>query len=407
VEVFLARQPIFDRQRQVYGYELLFRSGDVQDKFDGTEASSATMQVMANALLAGDLHALSGKKAFLNFDHSLLRDGLHLAMPPQSIVIELLETVDPTEELLDQCRNLRQQGYTIALDDFVPDPRFEPLTRIAQLIKVDFRTTGKQEQQRVLREYGSRGVKMLAEKVETYEEFEWASNAGYDLFQGYFFAHPVLVRGRQIPTVKIACLRLLREVAQADMDFERLEDLVGEDVSLSYKLLRYANSPLFGRRSQTHSIPTALVILGEVNLRHWAALAALPMMAQDKPGELVTLALVRAKFCERLAQLAGLPLANEAFLMGMFSLLGALIDKPLGEALHEVNLDPRITTALLGTSSEHDVLAGIHRLTLCYEAGDWDDVEALARTCHIQVPAVGNAYVEAAKWADCAMRGFN
>jgi c-di-GMP-related signal transduction protein len=317
----------------------------------------------------------------------------------------LLETVEPSEELIAECQSLRRRGYTVALDDFVWSPKWERLAQIAQLIKVDFRTTGKEEQKRLVGLYGPRGVKMLAEKIETHDEFHWAYNAGYNLFQGYFFAKPVVVRGQQIPATKITCLRLLREVAQAEIDFERVIKLVGEDVSLCYKLLRYVNSALFGRRNKTHSIPSALMILGELGLRRWAALATLPMMAEDKPGEVVTLSLLRAKFCESLAQLAGISLGNEAFMMGMFSLLDALIDKPLGEALSQVSLETRVTEALLGTSSNGEVLDSIYRLVRSYESGDWDQVEELARTCHIPVEAVGNAYVEAAQWADCALRG--
>lgn len=405
MEVFLARQPIFDRKQTVYGYELLFRSAAARDRFDGTEASSATKQVMANTLLVGDLNVPPGKKAFLNFDHNLLRDGIHLAMPPEAIVIELLESVEPTLELIEECRKLRSQGYTIALDDFVWAPQFEALTQIAQLIKVDIRTTDKKEQERLLSRYRGRGVKMLAEKVETNDEFEWARDAGYDLFQGYFFAQPKLVRRQQIPAATVVCVRLLREVAQPELDFERVAKLIGEDVSLCYKLLHYANSALFARRGKTNSIPSALMVLGEIGLRHWTALATLPMMAADKPGELVTLSLVRAKFCENLGKLAGLPPHNEAFLMGMFSLLGTLINKPLDEALNEVSLGTRVRGALLGTAPERDELAGLYNLSRRYETGDWDEVEKLAATCSVPVETVGKAYSEAAQWADCALRG--
>src|SRR5262249_54553742 len=149
-----------------------------------------------------------------------------------------------------------------------------------------------------------RGITMLAEKVETQEEFSWAKNAGYDLFQGFFFARPQIMRGKQIPAAKITCLNVLREVQHHELDFRRLEQLISEDVSLSFKLLRYVNSALFAHSNHIHSIGHALTVLGETETRHWAALAALPQMAKDKPGELITHSLVRARFCERLAELA-------------------------------------------------------------------------------------------------------
>ncbi len=254
--------------------------------------------------------------------------------------------------------------------------------------------------------YRARGVKMLAEKVETHDEFLRARNAGYHLFQGYFFAKPVVVRGKHIPATKIACLRLLREVAQPELDFERVIKLVAEDVSLCYKLLRYVNSALFGRRNKTQCHPkVALIVLGELGVRRWAALATLPAMAEDKPSEVVTLSLLRAKFCECLVHLAGLPLCNQAFMMGMFSLLDALIDRPLDEALNHVNLETRVMQALTGTSSEQDVLSRVYRLVRRYETGDWGEVEELARVCQIPTEGVGRAYADAARWAEGVLRG--
>ena len=251
MDVFVARQAIFDRKRQLHAYELLYRSDAARNEFDGTDAAAATRQVISSTLLSIGLeNILCGKKAFLNFDHRLLSDGMHLSLPRQAIVIEILESVQPTADLIALCQSIHEQGYSIALDDFVSQPQFEPLTRIAKLIKVDFRATPKEEQRRLLRTYQPRGIAMLAEKVETHEEFEWAQRAGYDLFQGYFFARPVIISGRQIPAVQATCLRLLRETQQKELDFKRLEVLIREDVSLTFKLLRYANSALFGQKRQ-------------------------------------------------------------------------------------------------------------------------------------------------------------
>jgi c-di-GMP-related signal transduction protein len=408
VEVFVARQPIFDRQRQLYGYELLYRSEKASNQFDGTEASLATKQVISNTLLSIGLeNILCGKKAFLNFNHRLLSDGLHLSLPRQATVIEILETVEPTADLIALCSCIHEQGYTIALDDFVDSPQFEPLTRLAQLIKVDMRLTGKREQERLLRTYRPRGIALLAEKVETYEEYEWALAAGYDYFQGYFFARPSVIQSHEVPASKLNCLRLLSELQKPDLDFKRLEALIRGDVALTYKLLRYVNSALFARRSEIQSIEHALMIVGTEDIRRWAALATLPMLATDKPGELAKLSIVRARFCERLMQLAGITQQNEAFLMGMFSLLDALIDRPLNEALPLVSLGSDITQALLGTAPADDVLSKIYRLTRRYEQGDWDEVEELARGCGFPGSAAGDAYVEATLWAERMLHAAN
>jgi c-di-GMP-related signal transduction protein len=406
MDVFVARQPIFDRSRKVYGYELLYRSDQANNRFDGTESTSATKQVISSTVLSIGLeNILGGKKAFVNFDHRLLSDGFYLNLPPEATVIEILESVAPTSDLIALCHSVREQGYTIALDDFVFSPQFEPLTRLAQLIKVDMRVTDRAEQERLLSTYRPRGIALLAEKVETYQEFEWALAAGYDYFQGYFFARPSVIQSQQLPASKLTCLRVLSEMQKADLDLKRLEALIRGDVALTYKLLRYVNSALFRRNAQIQSIEHALVMVGSDYIRRWAALATLPMLATDKPSELATLSIVRARFCESLIKLAGTKLQNEAFLMGMFSLLDALLDRPLDEALLAVSVGPDITKALLGTAPGENTLARIYRLSRRYELGDWDEVEKLAEACGFQpLAAAGDAYVEATTWAEQMLR---
>lgn len=404
VEVFVARQPIFDRARELYAYELLFRSNDLRNEFDGTDSESATTQVIATSLLNIGLENVAcGKKAFLNFDDKLLKGGLHSMLPRDAVVLEILESVEPSDELIAACHELNQQGYTFALDDFDGQPRFEPLTQIAKIIKVDMRVTSRPEQTRLLGAYQPRGIAMLAEKVETHEEFEWARNAGYDYFQGYFFARPAVLRAQQIPASKMNCLRLLREMQNAELDYQQLQAIISQDVSLSYKLLRYVNSALFARYGEIRSISQSLGVLGEKAIRHWVALAALPVLAKDKPGELVTHSLVRATFCERLSHLAGLADNGQAFLMGLFSLLDALIDVPLEQALHQAGVEPVISRALLGTAPEDDSFRHIYNLVCRYEQADWKAVSASASKLSTKVGCVAQAYSESTLWAQQAL----
>jgi c-di-GMP-related signal transduction protein len=401
MEVFVARQAIFDRNKNVYAYELLYRSDAVTNEFDGTESASATAQVIANSLLAVGLeNMLCGKKAFVNFDRTLLIGGFQGVLPPDTLVVEILESVQPDTEVMEACQKLRKQGYFIALDDFVPDDRSEGLTKFANMIKVDVRTTSRPEQERIIATYRPRGITLLAEKVETTEEFDWSQKAGYDYFQGYFFARPIVVRGRHISAAKLTCLRLLSEMQSTDLDFERIQKLISEDVALSFKLLRYANSALFAREAEIYTIHHALVILGEASIRHWSALAALPVLAKDKPGELITHSLVRARFCERVLQLAGVPRYQLGFLMGLFSLLDALIDLPLEEALTQVNLAPELKGALLRTAPEDDVFRSVFEMVQKYEAGEWDAVTVIAERLHVQASAVADAYAASALWVE-------
>ncbi len=400
MDVFVARQAIFDRKHQVYAYELLYRSDAVTNEFDGTEAASATAQVVANSLLAVGLdNMLGGRKAFVNFDRTLLIGGFHAILPPDTLVVEILESVEADLAVLDACRKLHAQGYLMALDDFVEDVRSEALTRIAKMIKVDVQTTSRAEQERIINTYKPRGIAILAEKVETIEEFEWAKKAGYEYFQGYYFARPVVVRGRHIPAAKLACLRLLSEMQSEELDYTRIQKVVSEDVALSFKLMRYANSALFARESEIHTIDHAVVILGESGLRHWAALAALPVLAKDKPGELIMHSLLRARFCERVLQLASVARHPLGFLMGLFSLLDALVDLPLPEALEQVNLAPELRGALLGTAPADDPFRSVFDMVCHYEAADWDAVHAGAVKLGIEASAVASAYGASVLWA--------
>jgi len=407
MNIQIARQPIFDRNMQVYAYELLFRATQNSDHFDGTGAASATTEVIAHAYLGIGLETvLSGRKAFVNFDRQLLTGTLHSILPRKDIVIEVLETVEADPEVIAACRNLQEEGYTIALDDFVSRPETEPLTWFARVIKVDVQATSAAEQTRMLREYKARGIAMLAEKLETQEEFKRALDAGYDYFQGYFFARPAIVPGRQIPPLKVASLGLLAATQFGELDFDRVERLIAGDVALSWQLLRYVNSSLLYRSEGIHSIHQALRMVGERGVRHWAALATLTTLAKSKPDELVTLALVRAHFSEYLAKMANVPESSGAFLMGLFSVIDALIDLPLNEALSRASVAPAIAAALLEKAPAGDPLGIIHSLIRAWETGDWAAVSSLTQQLGIpEIAPVGEAYAESTLWAQEALRG--
>jgi EAL and modified HD-GYP domain-containing signal transduction protein len=406
MEVYVARQAIFDRARRVHGYELLFRSDGVHNQFDGSDPSAATAEVLANSILVIGLDNLVGDKlAFVNFDREILLKDWHAVLPKSQAVIEILETVEPDVDLVAACRKLRAQGYQIALDDFVLRDGYEPLLGLANMLKIEIRGLPQSEQETLVESYHARGLTMLAEKVETYDEFAWARKTGYDYFQGFFFARPSMIRAKLIPAAKANCLHLFREAMRPDLDLRRLEDAISVDVALAYKLLRYVNSALFSRPSQIQSIRHALTFLGDADLRRWITLAAMPRLAENKTPELVTCSLIRARFCEIAARLAGDQLAEQAFLMGLFSLLDALIDRPLEEILEEVALAPSIAAALLEIAPEADLLTTIYQLALHYEIADWEAVDNCAHRAGLEPPSIRNAYCEAIRWAEKTVTG--
>jgi c-di-GMP-related signal transduction protein len=404
VEVFVARQPVFDRNQKVWGYELLFRSSATQAQFDGTDASLATTQVVSNSVLSIGLDKLlCGKQGLINFGRDMLLQDWYAVLPKECTIIELTEDIEPDAEVLAAVRAMRAQGYRIALDDFQPGTSMEPLIELAHMIKVEMHTP-KAQQEVMLREFRGRGIRMLSEKVETDEDFRWALRAGYEYFQGYFFARPMVMAGKQIPANKLQCLQLIQEAHRADLDFNRLTSLVSQDVSFSYKLMRYVNSAHFGRQVKIQSIHRALVALGECGIRKWVAIAALPVMAQGKPAELITQSLVRGRFCELLGQAIGQGVEDQAFLVGLFSMLGALLDRPLEEALGEMGLAPSLDSVLRGQASEESVLNRIYTLVRRYEVADWKEVERLAGNLGTPPEFVGEAYRDALPWADEAAR---
>ncbi len=398
--MFVARQPIFDRNRKVWAYELLFRSDANATRCEGIEASSATRQVISNGMLSiGWDKLLRGKHACINFGRDMLMQDIYSSLPSKQTVIELTEDIEPDAEVVEAVRAIRARGYRIALDDFQPSPRMAPFIELANMIKVEM-CTPKPQQEVMLREFHSRGIHMLSEKVETDADYRWALRAGYDYFQGHFFARPAVMQGTQIPAVKIHCLRLIQEAHRPELDFNRLSTLISQDVSFSYKLMRYANSARFGRQTKIHSIRRALVVLGEYGIRKWIAIAALHTIADDKPGELITQSLVRGRFCELLAVASGQSVEDQAFLVGLFSMLDALLDRPLGDVIQDLGLAPAIDSVLRGKAPEDNVLNRIYTMVRQYELGDWDTVERLAG--HLSIPSelVGAAYREALPWAD-------
>ena len=401
MDIFVARQPIFDRSERVHAYELLYRSNGRSNEFGGADDDSASLQVLAGSIMSiGVDQLLCGKKAFINFGRGLLLDELTTFLPPEVAVIEILETVEPDSDVVESCRKLRKLGYTIALDDFVWHPKFEKLLDVAHIVKVDMRTTSREEQARLCDTCRGRGIAMLAEKVETREEFEWARETGYEYFQGYFFARPSIVTGREIPAATVTSLQLLNEVLHPTLDFDALEEPIRRDVSLIHKLFSYVNSAQIGRSAPIDSIRRALIHLGEEGIRRWVILAMLQEKAKTGTIEIVSCALVRARFCERIGRLAGEPNPS-GYLIGMFSVLDGLLDCPLEEALNRIGLaTSMVGEVLLGTASEQEMSTRVYKAVRAYEAGAWGAVEVIAGELGVSVSDFSAAYIEATGWAN-------
>lgn len=403
MDLFVARQPIFDRHRHVVGYELLFRSSR-ENIFGKNDPNKASLKMMDTTLLGFGLDALVGDKpAFFNATREVLVREHWAVLPPAKTVIEVLETVEPDAEVVGACVGLKKAGYQLALDDFVFRPEYEPLLELADIIKVDFLLTKGAERKRLADVYGTRGVQMLAEKVETHEEFEAGLAAGYTLFQGYFFCKPEMVLGKDVPALKANLVRLLQEVNRPEVSFDRLEDIVKGEMALSVRLLRYLHSAGFGWRHDISTISQALRVLGERPTRKWASLVALTLIGDDKPPELVTTSLVRAQFCEELGNEMALPdRPADLFLIGLLSLLDAMLDRPLPDIVSAMSLSEEIRTALLGGDS---LLSDVLQLAASYDRADWYRVTHLANRTAIPEPRIPDAYRRAVEWVTAIQSG--
>ena len=398
MELFIARQPIFDAARDVVGYELLFRDG-LKNLFSATDSNEATRQVLLNTFVLFGLNRLTGgKPAFINFTREFLLNDLVRLFPPQDIVVEVLEDVVPDAQVVAACRGLKEAGYTIALDDVVHLSACGDLLELADIVKIDFRQTNVEERGAIARAVGRRRLTLLAEKVESPEEFEAANAQGFTLFQGYFFAKPEVVKRRDVPGNRAHYLELLRELRKPNIELHEVAAIIKRDLSLSYRLLRYVNSPLFGLRAEVRSVQQALTLLGLQNVRRWAVLTTLSSAAPDKPPELLEVALSRARFCETLSsQIDGSQQAGEElFLMGLFSVLDALLDLPLQEALREACLPSRVKAALLGAPGPW---RSVLDLTLAYERGEWGVASERMATLAVEPFAIARAFVDSVDWA--------
>ncbi len=395
MDIFVARQPILDTDQKVYGYELLFRSGP-ENVFPGGSSEVASAQMISDSVTAFGLESLvARKKAFVNIARRVLTEELYTILPKERVVLELLETVKPDAEVLAACRTLKNSGYLLALDDYVDESEYAPLIELADLVKVDFLASTPQERRDLADRYGSR-IRLLAEKVETAAHFREGLELGYQLFQGFYFCEPEMLSRREIPAFKVNYLRLIREVSRPELDFDRVEQIIRREVSLSVRLLRLLNSAAFGYKGEVRSVKGALTLLGERAVRKWATMLAIGEMAEDKPPELVATCLVRARLCELLAPSSGLAAhGHDLFLVGMLSLVDALVGRPLAELVQEMALSDEIRDGVLESGSR---LGRVRSLALAHERGDWKRVSALAEELGVAESAIPGMYMRAVEW---------
>lgn len=395
--VHIARQPILDAKKRVYGYELLYRAKQT-DSACTTSGDLAAARVVTDALLGIGLDALTGGvPAFLNFTRDLLLENTAELLPPKDVVIELREDIVVDAQVVEAVADLKAKGYTIALDDFVADSDAEALLPYASFVKLDVYGTAPIIWQPLAHRLASSAAQVVAERVETADVVAQAQDAGCTLFQGYYFCRPATQSAKALPARRLAYLNLFSAVNKPNLTIDDLEDLVKRDVSLTMRVLRSINSAAYGLSNQITSVRHALIMLGIVQVKKWASVWAMAGLNNGGTPEVVAVALLRARTCEVVGQTwSGPEAGNELFLLGMCSMLDAIVDQPMEKAIAGLGLTAAVSDALLGgTGPMRSILDAV----IAHEQGDWDLSAQIAEGLSLPGTLVPQAYTDALRWA--------
>tara|TARA_R110002049_G_scaffold8781_3_gene46753 strand:+ start:1553 stop:2767 length:1215 start_codon:yes stop_codon:yes gene_type:complete len=394
-DILLARQPIYNTSKEVIAYELLFRENTDIPSIGIFDGNRATSRVLLSLFTESDITTIThGLPAFINFTAELIHNPPFF--DPKSMIIEILEDICITDEIVTSLKALKQKGFTLALDDFVMDEKYRPILEIVDIIKLELPAMDDATLEKTIQTLKPYNVKILAEKIETPELFNRCRDLGCDMFQGYFLAKPEIIKGRKIAASKLSVLSLISEIQLPDIDMNDLTRIISRDPALSFKLLKLINSAAFKRSNTIDSIHRAVTLLGLNKIRSWASLLALSKL-DDKPEALHYTALVRALMCERLAEYIQPDLKNRFYTVGLLSCLDAFFDQELTEIIKHISLDEAITDALLN----HKGLAGLAlHTTLNFEKSQWHKIDWQQLSQYdLSVKLINDIYFAASKLA--------
>ncbi len=396
MDVFLARQPIFDARENVTAYEILYRTG-FTNVYTGTDGDEASTKVLYNVFHGFGIDNLTkGRPVFINFTENLICDEMATLFPQDLLVVEILEDIIPHYILIEKTKNLKDMGYKIALDDFVYRKEYEDLLDIVDIVKIDFLSTPKENIELLSKYLIYREITILAEKIESREEFQYAKSLGFSLFQGYFFSKPEIVAGKSLTSLRSNYLQLLAEVNKEEISFDKIANIISRDLSLTYNLLKLVNSAAMGFRHKIQSVKHGIVALGQRQMKKWVYLVLINTVAENETEELTKLSLIRARFIELIALRTNYRNdSEELFLMGLLSLLDAILQRPKEEILEEIQSSSRVRQALINEEGKFGIL---YKLIISYEKGQWDEFMEYTKELKIDANIISEAYMEAILW---------
>lgn len=397
--VFIARQPILDRAGRVFGYELLHRDSPFATVQRAVDDERATAHVLTDGLLAIGFEALTGgRRAFINVSRQFLLDDIPSVLPPGTVVYGIGSDVEADADVIEACRRLRHAGYGIAIDQFLLATSGTELVDLADFIRIDFvdaATTA--DRTRLLSAGVPAGASLLATRVESADRFQEAVTEGYPYFQGSFFGRPAIKEGRSIPSHQITQLRLLHALNDPNRSVHQIADLIKPDAAMCYRVLRAVNSARFALQTTVSSIPEALVLLGRDTVKRWVSLWSLATLGERANPALLSTATVRARYCELIGDSTGRDgAAEEGFLLGLCSMLDAILERPMSSVVAELPLPDAIRAALRGDDNRYRRLLDC---AIAYEQGAWDQAIELAQAANVNPDVLARAYSDALRWS--------
>jgi EAL and modified HD-GYP domain-containing signal transduction protein len=396
--IFIARQPIYDRNNHLIGYELLYRASDT-DVAEFSDGDLASSEVILNSFMNIGIDNLVGSsKAFINITEVFILNDSLTPMFENQTVLEVLEHIKPTEEVISGIRKLKEQGYQIALDDFKYSSAYDELLLLADYVKLDVISLSTTDIVQQIKQLEPFNIKIVAEKVETPEMYAFCKELDFDYFQGFHFCKPQVVKKKHIPANKLVVLNILEELEKPDYNFDDIEKALAHDAVLTFKLLRYVNSAAFAQRREIESIREALVLVGGDTIKKWVTLILMTQLMDGKPQALLITALVRARMCELVANSEGKG-SEQMFTIGLLSLLEALMDMEMIDLLDELALSNSIKCALLDYEGDNgEILMNV----ILYEQGQWNKLIEH----NVDAKSYFACYMDAVKWADSTVEAL-
>ncbi len=400
MDIFVARQPVFTSDKKIFGYELLFRLG-LDNVFPNIDGSVATSGVLSNTFFSFGINdILSGKPGLINFTGDLLLKQTPLLFPKEHIIIEVLEDIEPEPEIINALKSLKSQGFRIALDDFVYDHKFSEMIQLCDMIKFDIMATPLDTLGPILKflENELKHITLLCEKVETHEAFEQAKAMGFQLFQGYFFSKPEVISHKGLAANQVSNLKLLNEVSKQELALNVIENMIKNDVAISFKLLTFINSAYFKRTTSVDTIKDAIIFLGLQELKKFITVVVVSEMNPKKPNELIRSSMIKARMYEQCADVIKTRFTpGELFTVGLFSSMDAILDMPMEDILEKIALSEKIKDALLGKDR---MFSQLNDLVTSFEQGKWDHDRFQADKDSQLIQKLPVFYMDALKMAD-------